>query len=130
MTRQFPSRCSSCGEQKVNPTILDTYSCNIKHYGHIYSVVVKDLPVLSCGSCGELYFLASSDEKISDALRNKLGFLSPAEVTNLRKSLKLSRYAFANKVGMRSNNVKRLEEGIIVQSRRTDKKIRELLQKE
>lgn len=59
----YPRKCHTCGKKEVVPathtTIMDQ-----KHNGQTYSFEVKDMPVLKCANCSEIYYGNDSEDHV------------------------------------------------------------------
>src|SRR6266540_3203215 len=78
-TKPFPWRCGHCQEKAVYRETI-AYSLPCDYDGREYIVTVPDLVVPKCRNCGELLFDQAANEGITDALREQLGLLKPAQI--------------------------------------------------
>lgn len=122
-TRPFPWKCGQCGQRSVEPAIVD-YSTSIEHDAQTYEIGVADLGVFRCQACGEMVLDDEANVRISEAIRAKLGLLTPAEIRRNREQLGLSQAKLANAVGIAEAALSRLEGGGQIQPRTLDRLLR------
>ena len=93
------------------------------------SAVVED-EFFRCVVCGEeLYEPGQMDAamtRASDAIRARLGLLTPGEIKALRESLELSQASFERLLGVGEKTVVRWEKGTVFQNQATDALLRVL----
>jgi len=86
-----------------------------------------DIPALevpTCEKCGAELFDNRVDDQISDALRSKLGLLSPTNIRRARKSLGLSQRELAERLKIASATISRWETRALIQSSAMDNYLR------
>jgi DNA-binding transcriptional regulator YiaG len=120
----FPWFCSTCGKDEVRPAIIQ-HTATVKHHGRKHVVEIPNLPVLRCDSCGEILMENNSHEKILYELRRKEGLLQPGEIRKGRKDRGLKQRDFAKEIQAAATTVCKWESGVIIQSRRADRTIRD-----
>jgi putative zinc finger/helix-turn-helix YgiT family protein len=121
--KPFPWRCLKCRKRDVFPTIIP-YTAEVTHDGRLYEVALPALEVPRCRSCGELVFTNRVDEQITDALRARLRLLTPAQIREGRKSLRLLQQELAERLGVAEATISRWETGTLIQSRAMDNLLR------
>lgn len=121
--RAFPSLCGTCGKIEVHPIRAD-YVTQFKHDGTLHDLQVDGLEIPTCASCGAEWMSAEQDERIVQALRDKVGLLNPCEIKAQRKQLGLTQEQLANKIGAAKESVCRWETGALIQSVSTDRLLR------
>jgi putative zinc finger/helix-turn-helix YgiT family protein len=118
-TKPFPWKCGHCRQRAVNPATV-SYTTEVEHDGRAYTVTVPDLTVPRCDNCGEMVLDTAANERITDALREQLGLLKPAQVRAGREALGLTQEQFAAKLRIASATVSRWETGAQIQQRALD----------
>ncbi len=89
-------------------------------------LLVADVPVWSCGACGEEYTAEGAEEAQHSAVCHYLGRLAPEEIVALRKRLGLTQAALAEKTGIGIASIKRWENGTVIQNASLDAQLRAL----
>jgi putative zinc finger/helix-turn-helix YgiT family protein len=93
------------------------YAAKLEHDGRLYEVLVKGLEVLRCENCGAQMLPDAAYQRLTDALREKAGLLTPAQITQKRQELGLSQKELASHLGVAPETVCRWESGGQVQQR-------------
>jgi len=62
-----PAHCPSCGSRDVKVEKID-YKMEVKHDGALRNLVISDLEIPICQSCGEKIFTEEVDAKINECL--------------------------------------------------------------
>ncbi len=127
--RRFPQRCPECGKTDVCPDAIP-YDARAKHDGSVYTFSIAALKVNKCQSCGEVFFDNTTDEQISQGLREHLGLLSPEEIRQRLGRLGLTQKEFAERISIAPETVSRWLSGTYIQSRAYDKLMRFFFQQE
>ena len=122
--RPFPWPCADCCTRTVLPTVIDDYTAKVKHDGVVYELHLPSLEVPRCQTCGETYSTNAVDEQVSDALRTRLIFLTPAQMQQGIKKLKLSQQQLAERLGVAQETISRWVNGALIQSRAMDNLLR------
>jgi putative zinc finger/helix-turn-helix YgiT family protein len=117
--RPFPHPCSECGEVEVWPATI-AYDAEIKHDGRLHKIHIAQLQVNQCGACGEVFFVAFTDDQISGALREHLNLLMPQQIRDGIKALGLSQKEFGERTGIAAETISRWIGGAYIQSRAMD----------
>ncbi len=114
--KEYPWKCHHCREKAVFPATLD-YVTTIEHDGRAYEVRVPGLEVPQCRNCGRLVMVDSASRRISDALRQAAGLLTPDEIREKRKRLRLTQEQLAHYLRVAKETVSRWETGGQIQQR-------------
>jgi putative zinc finger/helix-turn-helix YgiT family protein len=125
--RPFPRKCPNCREQAVWPTNVD-YTAEMGHDGSMYQVTVPGLEVLECRQCQARMLSDESSEKLNDALRLRVGLLTPREIKQKRKDLGLSQQELADYLQVAPETVSRWETGAQIQQRTMNRHLLGLFQ--
>jgi hypothetical protein len=88
-TKPFPWKCGHCRQKAVNPAAVP-YTVDVDHDGRSYAITVPDLQTPKCDNCGELVLTAEANGRISSALREEIGLLTPAQIREGRETLGLT----------------------------------------
>lgn len=126
--RPFPWRCSTCGKEDVWPATIK-HTATVKHHGRTHTVEVSDLPVRRCNTCGAVLMGNESHERILWGLREKEGLLQPEQIRKLRKDRRLKQREVAEAIHAAPTTLCKWEAGTIVQSRRSDRALRDFFAK-
>ncbi len=126
--RPYPWKCATCGLQAVEPVTLSTYLAELDHDGRKYEVAVKDLDVLRCKNCGTIVLDDDASERLSDALREAAGLLSPEQIRNHREGLGQTQKQLANLLRISESTLCRWETGSQIQQRCMDAFLRVVFQ--
>jgi DNA-binding transcriptional regulator YiaG len=122
-TRKYPIQCIECGQNEVRPAVI-AHRINKNHDGRIYPLFIRKLPVTRCDACGEIYYTNDTDDKVSEALRQRLGLLTPEEIADHLKTLKMTQKAAASRLGVAAETLSRWIGGTMIQSRAMDNLLR------
>ena len=104
--------------------LIMPYTAKIKNDGVLLEIEIPALEVLRCHSCGELIFDDHVDDQINSALRSHLRILTQARIRAARKSLHLTQFELAEKLGVAEARISRWETGALIQSRAMDNLMR------
>ena len=121
--KPFPWRCPHCGRKEIRPRAT-RYTLEVKHDGRLHEVTVEDFEIPTCDACGEKVFSNREDERISQALRAKLGLLTPNQIRDKLRELGLSQKQAAARLGIAEATLSRWMTGSIIQSRAMDNLLR------
>jgi len=95
----FEYNCTECGIGTVRTTRVQNYKTKIKGY----PFVVDEAVIGICDNCKAKHFASSEtkrwEELFYQSLEQRQAFLSPIEITELRKGLDLSMEDFARLIG-------------------------------
>lgn len=116
MKRPYPWKCRNCRQLQVNPVTID-YAADLEHDGRTYPVIIKNLEILRCESCGSQVLPDAAHAKLADALRCHAKLLMPSQITAQREALALSQKDFAFLLGVAPATVSRWETGGQIQQR-------------
>jgi hypothetical protein len=64
--KPFPRTCAKCRARTVWPVTIP-YHASVRYEGQLYTVVVPQLVIPRCESCGELHFDNYADDQINQA---------------------------------------------------------------
>lgn len=117
--RKFPIRCIECGKKEVRPAAV-RQEVQRNHDGRVYDLIVNELPVTQCASCGETFFTENSDDRIVAALREQLALLTPAQIRVNLTALGISQKDAAQSLGIAPETLSRWLTGTVIQSRAMD----------
>src|SRR2546425_942878 len=90
----YPIMCATCRKRGVAPATIP-YSTEIQHDGRLYQIQIPNLDVLRCGHCGALVLDDAGDDRVSEALRQAAGLMSPEEIRRNREALGLTQKQLA-----------------------------------
>lgn len=121
--RPFPWRCATCLKEAVYPATIP-YTAKLKHDGKLHSIDIPELTIPKCRECGALVFSNSVDDQLVSALRSHLELLTPQEIKEGRKALRLKSKELAEHLGIAAATVSRWEKGHLIQSRAMDNLLR------
>jgi putative zinc finger/helix-turn-helix YgiT family protein len=121
--KPFPRKCQNCLAQALSPAVID-YTTEAEHDGRLYSVHLDSLEVLRCGNCGLIVLTDDANRRISEALREQAGLLSPSAIQAQRESLGLSYGQLAEFLDVDEETLMRWESGGQIQQRAMDKLLR------
>lgn len=93
--RPFPWKCATCRERAVQPVTVD-YTTDMQHDGQVYSIMVPSLEILRCERCGTQLLSDDAHETLVEALRRKIGLLTPSEIRHYRLQLGLTEQQLAD----------------------------------
>jgi putative zinc finger/helix-turn-helix YgiT family protein len=115
--------CANCGKREVVPTVID-YTAKVKHDGVLHELHLPGIEVPRCQNCGETVITTAVDERISDALREHLRLLTPAQIRNGIEKLGLKQQELAERLGVAAETISRWVNGALIQSRAMDNLLR------
>jgi hypothetical protein len=78
-TRAFPWPCANCCKIAVVPSVID-YTTKVKHDGMVHELCISKAEIPRCTNCGELVITDAVDDRINDALRDRLHMLTSAQM--------------------------------------------------
>lgn len=121
--KPFPRRCPECGKVEVQPATM-AYDAEVKHDGRLHAFHVPRLQINKCGACGEVLFSNVSNDQVTQALREHLVLLSPAQIRDALSKLGLQQKDFAERIGVAAETISRWISGAHIQSRAMDNLMR------
>jgi putative zinc finger/helix-turn-helix YgiT family protein len=121
--KPFPWLCQECG-QKAVWRITMPYATEVLHDDQLQRVDVPELRAPRCEACGEMIFDIEAGTQVSQALRELLGLLTPAEIRDHRNRLGISTHGLAEHLGISSETISFWEEGLRIQTRAMDRYLR------
>jgi len=116
--------CALCGDTAASTSIVD-HEFDYRHGGEMVTLTAR-VPVMECHSCGEVYFGDGAEEIKHEAVCRHLGRLTPKEVVEIRKNLKMSQAQLAEHTGIGVASIKRWETGLVIQGAALDRQLRNL----
>ena len=122
-TRVYPITCHECRERSVAPAMI-ARDAEVRYEGVLQTVHVAALPVLRCKRCGDVTEGNDAEAAIHAALRSKLALLQPEEIRAQRRGLGCTQVALAEAIGCAPESLSRWENGMVIQSRATDRSLR------
>lgn len=121
--KPYPWTCGNCAEKRVHPVVQD-YSTQFKHDGKLYDLLIRNLAIPTCENCGERLFGIEHGDKVTQALREKVGLLSSEDIKQKRAGLGLSQEQLGECIGAAKESISRWETGALIQSVSTDRSLR------
>lgn len=121
--KPFPWKCAHCGQRTISP-VAAAYSCTMEHDGRSYLVEVADLDTPRCSNCGEIVLDDGANRRLSEAFRQQLGLLEPAQIRSNREQLGKTQRELAGLLGIAEATLSRWETGVQVQQRAMDRLLR------
>ncbi len=121
--KPFPWLCPRCLKVDVVPHVTE-YAIDVRHDGILHSLVIPDLAVPTCHACGERVFTSDVDERVSAALRARLGLLTPRQIQEGIQALGMRPSDLAARLGVATDTVSRWADGAQIQSRAMDNFLR------
>lgn len=95
----------------------------LRHDGQSHTIVAEVL-VTICDACGAKFFDNDADDIFRSVLRDKLKIMHPAELRELRLSLKLTQKEVSKATGIAIETLSRIENNKAIQSITTDRLLR------
>jgi len=117
--KPYPRRCSECGNVTVRPAKVP-YDAKVKHDGKLHAFHVAHLPIDRCETCKKEFFTNATSDAKSDALREHLGLLQPAQIRDFLAEHNLTQRKFAAHLRVAEESVSRWLNGLSIQSRALD----------
>jgi DNA-binding transcriptional regulator YiaG len=100
------------------------YETQVKHDGRLYNLFIEKLIIPTCRHCGEKVFGIAEDERICDALRQKLNLLAPDQIRSRIRELGLSQKEVALQLNIAEETLSRWVTGTMIQSKAMDTLLR------
>jgi putative zinc finger/helix-turn-helix YgiT family protein len=122
-SKPFPWCCPHCGKKEVQPLATD-YEVQVKHDGRLYNLLIEMFLIPTCRHCGERLFSVAEDERICDALRQKLNLLAPEQIRSRIRELGLSQKEVASQLNIAEETLSRWVTGTMIQSKAMDTLLR------
>jgi DNA-binding transcriptional regulator YiaG len=119
----FPWRCGHCGKEEVQLATVE-YDAAVRHDGRLHRFSIPSLAIPICGACGQRVFTISVDSQITDALRAHLHLLTPAQIQEGIKRIKMSQKEVARRLGIAEATLSRWLNECQIQSRAMDNLLR------
>ncbi|HEY7158823.1 MAG TPA: type II TA system antitoxin MqsA family protein [Gemmataceae bacterium] len=121
--KPFPWKCGTCRQRGLIPAVID-YQAEVGHDGCMYSITIPALNVFRCDQCGAIVLDDEADKKVSEALRQAAGLLSPEQVRRRREKLGLTQKQLAQVLQVHEATLARWETGGQLQQRSMDQLMR------
>jgi len=121
--KPFPWKCGSCLERALVPAVID-YQAEVGHDGWTYQITIPALHVFRCDRCGSIVLDDEANKKVSEALRQAAGLLSPEQVRRGREKLGLTQKQLAQVLQVHEATLSRWETGGQLQQRSMDRLMR------
>lgn len=121
--RTFPWACRHCGKLEVHESTVH-HDAKMSHDGRIHEFAIPNLRVPVCRACGELVFTEKVEDQFSDALREHLKLLTPAEMRAALDRLHLTQKDAAEMLGIAEATLSRWLTDVQIQSRAMDNLLR------
>ena len=106
------------------------YDAQVKHDGHLYCFHIPALHVNKCQNCNLVTFDSTTDEEISQGLRDERHLLSPRDIRKHLERFGWKQKDLADHLGTTPETVSRWLTGGHIQSRVMDKSMRNLFELE
>ncbi len=100
------------------------YEAEVRHDGRLYQFKIPHLELPVCQACGEMVFTEQVDAQITDALRNHLHLLTPAQIHAGIKRVGMSQKDFAARLGIAEATLSRWLNETQIQTRAMDNLLR------
>lgn len=126
--KPYPWTCGNCANKSVFPKNIEKYSTKFKYEGVLHELCVANFPMPTCTICSSQWISTGGDNLVTNALRQKVGILFPKTIKEQRQKLNLSEKQLADICGSDESAISRIENGILIQSTKIDKLLREALQ--
>ena len=121
--KPYPWTCGNCAQKTVQPVIGD-YATQFKHDGKLYDIVLSQVEIPTCQNCGTVQTGIDLGDKVTKALREKVGLLTPIEIKQQRTALNLNQEQLGECIGAAKESISRWETGALIQSISTDRLLR------
>jgi len=121
--RPFPWRCRQCGQREV-ALAKTSYDAEVRHDGRLHKFTIPDLELPVCRACGEEVFTEKVDAQVTDALREHLNLLTPAQIREAIKRVGMSQKDLAKCLGIAEATLSRWLCEVQIQSRSMDNLLR------
>lgn len=119
VNKPYPRRCSECGQLAVRSVTIG-YDAKIKHDGKLHEFHIAELSVDRCDECKEEFFTNVTSDAKSDALRQHLSLLQPAQIRELLAQHNLTQRKLAAQLRVAEQSISRWLNGLSIQSRALD----------
>lgn len=116
-------KCPNCHKPTVDMVVAE-YSADVEHDGRPYSLIIPDLLMRVCSECGNRALDRESSDRITVALRQAAGLLSPERIRSNRTKLQLTQKELAEHLGIAEATLSRWETGSQIQQRAFDQVLR------
>lgn len=100
------------------------FAVDVKHDGQLYHLEIPYFRIPKCRRCGELVISYGADAQIIQALRDRVGLLTPEQICGGREALGLKLEELSERLGAAAETISRWENGGLIQSRAMDNFLR------
>ena len=114
-----PHPCPNCAEVTVLPTQIN-YETTATYEGREVHVSVPDFSVRKCGKCGQVFLNSEANWRVTDAVRETLGLLTPRQIKANIDALGMTQREVAARVRVAPESLSRWITGGMIQSAVTD----------
>ncbi len=121
--KSYPWTCGKCAQKRVEP-VVGNYSVDFKHDGKLHNIVLSQIEIPTCQNCGNVLTGIEIGDKVTKALREKVGLLFPEQIKQQRTALNLNQEQLGECIGAAKESISRWETGALIQSVSTDKLLR------
>ncbi len=121
--KPYPWTCGNCAQKRVQPIVQD-YQTQFKHDGKLHDLLIRDVAIPTCENCGEKNFGIEQSDRVTQALREKVGLLASEDIRQQRTSLGLNQEQLGECIGAAKESISRWETGALIQSVSTDRLLR------
>ncbi|MFN9183938.1 MAG: type II TA system antitoxin MqsA family protein, partial [Planctomycetota bacterium] len=118
-----PWTCGKCAQKRVEPVVGD-YSVDLKHDGKLHNIILSQIEIPTCQNCGNVQTGIEIGDKVTKALREKVGLLFPEQIKQQRTALNFNQEQLGECIGAAKESISRWETGALIQSVSTDKLLR------
>ena len=116
--------CALCGEHAAVRSVKTQQFAYRDRSQEV--LLIAEVPVISCTSCGEIYTAEGAEEAQHDAVCRYLGRLTPGEIVALRRRKGISQAKLAELTGIGIASIKRWESGALIQNASLDARLRSM----
>lgn len=121
--KPYPWTCGNCAQKRVEPVVRD-YTVDFKHDGKLHNIVLSQIEIPTCQNCGNVQTGIEIGDKVTKALRERVGLLFPEQIKQQRTALNLNQEQLGECIGAAKESISRWETGALIQSVSTDKLLR------
>jgi DNA-binding transcriptional regulator YiaG len=103
------------------------YDAEVRHDGRLYTFTIPNLELPVCRACGERVFTENVDAQVNDGLRGHLNLLTPAQIRDGIKRIRMSQKEVTMRLGIAEETLSRWLNEVQIQSRAMDTLLRAFL---
>jgi putative zinc finger/helix-turn-helix YgiT family protein len=116
-------QCRQCGKREVVMASTQ-YDATVQHDGRLHTFTIPKLELPVCQVCGAKVFTEEVDAQVNNALRAHLNFLTPGQIREAIKRVKMNQKEVSNCVGVAEATLSRWLNESQIQSRAMDNLLR------